>query len=106
MNLRHRIRRIEDKLNAAVEADGEQLPPVDIVHEYVVPLLDADGNNIYGGQLRESASATVSFNGQTVLYDRRDGETWQDFKVRAFASTPRGRFARVFTPCSREAKGA
>jgi len=98
MSLKHRIRRIEDKLGAAVKADGEQLPWPDLITVYFKPLLDAEGKNIYGGQRCEPARASVSFGGETAYYDRQAGESWQDFQARAFASTPRGQFTRSFTP--------
>jgi hypothetical protein len=98
MSLKRRIRRIEDKLNAAVKADGAELPWPDLVHVFVAPVLDADGNNIYGGQRSEAMAATITFGEQTARYDRHDGESWEDFQDRAFASTPRGRFTRALTP--------
>jgi len=98
MSLKNRVRRIEEKLGAAVRADGQELPWPDITTTFVGTLLDAEGNRVYGGQRREYARARMSFNGQTVFYDRRDGESYDEFISRAFASTPRGRFARHFTP--------
>jgi hypothetical protein len=98
MSLKHRVRRIEEKLGAAVKASGEELPWPDITTTFVGTLLDADGNNIYGGIRREYMRARVSFGEQTTYYDRREGESYDDFISRAFASTPRGRFARWFSP--------
>jgi hypothetical protein len=94
MSLKHRVRRIEEKFGAA----GEELPPVDITTTFVGTLLDAEGNRVYGGVRREYMRARVSFDEHTVYYDRRDGESYDEFISRAFASTPRGRFARHFTP--------
>src|SRR5271154_210165 len=98
MSLKHRVRRIEEKLGAAVKANGEELPWPDITTTFVGTLLDADGNRIYGGGRREYMRARVSFGGQTVYFDRREGESYDEFISRAFVSTPRGRFARRFTP--------
>jgi hypothetical protein len=105
MSLKHRVRRIEDKLGAVVKADGEELPWPDLIHQFVAPLLHADGKNIYGGQVREYDSASVEFDGRTAHYNRNPGECYSDFVARAMASTPRGRFVRAFTPVG-EAEGA
>lgn len=103
MSLKHRVRRIEEKLGAAVKADGQELPWPDITTTFVGTLLDADGKSVYGGQRREYMRGRVSFDGQQVYYDRRENESYDEFISRAFASTPRGRFARHFTPVLRDA---
>jgi hypothetical protein len=106
MSLKHRIRRIQDKFNAAVKTNGEELPWPDLVHEFIAPLLDANGKHIYGGQRREPMAATITFGEQIARYDRQARESWKEFQARAFASTPRGRFTRVFTPVRCETEGA
>ena len=95
MSLKHRIRRIEDKLNAAVKADGEALPRPNIITEYVTTLLDAEGNHIYGGQLCDSVRARAIADGETTYCNRHAGESYEAFKQRALASAPSGRFARL-----------
>jgi hypothetical protein len=102
ISLKNRIRRIEEKLGAAVKANGEELPWPDITTTFVGTLLDAEGNHIYGGRRLEYMRARVSFGEQTTYYDRREGESYDECISRAFASTPRGRFARRFTPVSCE----
>lgn len=98
-----RIQRIEEKFNTAVKTDGEELAWPDLVTEVIELLLDADGKSIYGGRRREYRRASVSFGEQTAYYDRRDGESYEQFKARALASTPCGRFARRFEPIQIEA---
>jgi hypothetical protein len=104
VSLKHRVRRIEDRLGAAVKADREQLAYPDIILQFVTTLLDAEGKNVYGGQVREYDSASVEFDGRIANYNRDPGESYSDFVARAMASTPSGRFARTFTP-QRESHG-
>ena len=69
-----------------------------VTRDILVVAGEHSANHIHGGQPCEYETASVKFDGRVAYYNRNPGESLSDFQARAFASTPRGRFARAFTP--------
>jgi hypothetical protein len=85
---------------AAARALAERFPPPpDIITHFYKPVLDAEGNHVYGGQRCDSVRASVDHGGTRTDYDRKPGESLADFENRVFATHPRGGFSRVVTMC-------
>ena len=84
MKFRDRIRRVEEKLLAAVKQDGRKLIPPILESIYVVAIVDPVTGARRPSTREESRHARV--NGQTV--DREPGETFEQFEKRVKALLP------------------
>ena len=81
MSLRDRIRRIEEKLGAAVKADGEKLVPPILLSNYVSHFFDPDTGEC---RLKEIQFAEVE--GKT--HEREPSETLEHFEKRMVSLLP------------------
>jgi hypothetical protein len=81
MSFRDRIRRIENKLAAAVNPDGQKLPVPIIESVYVEGVEDPDTGEC---RLKEIQFALV----ERKTYEREPGETFEHFEKRMVAKLP------------------
>ena len=84
----------ESRAAARAVAEARFMPMPDIIASCLEPVLDADGQHIYGGQPCDSVRARVDYGEQTTYYDRNPGESLKAFQDRVLGIHPRGRFAR------------
>ncbi len=101
MKFSARLKALEQRLGLNTD-----LPMPYLIMVPVEPLLDAEGNNIYGGQRCDSVRAKLEDGPITTYYDRDPGETLEAFEARILAAHPQGRFARVLTFIPREPPAA
>lgn len=98
MRFRDRIKRIENKLAAAVTASGEKLRPPILISQYVRGSgpRDEEGRRTGPPVVCDSRTAEVTvFNGGTKTFVREAGESLQNFERRCCNSLPAGGVIRM-----------
>jgi hypothetical protein len=91
MRFKTRIRKLQEQFGNKTGL------PLDIIMMPFAPLLDAEGNRVYGGKRSDSVRAKVEHGPDITFFDRLANKTLSDFEARILATHPRGRFVRVLS---------